>query len=535
MNIASDSTCSHSTRPGPAAGSRSTRILVLAGWLLALAAGAAAAQPKPLGPLDVPASEPELPAGANDFVYDPSFGVGGISVDRFAGTSNAAYDGQKLLRLPNGDVVVAGMIPAGSGDQQLGIVRYSPSGRRVTWSAISAPFGHNANQYIVYPNGAANSPKITNVAAIAQRNGIIYVLVDDKYVDGLEKYRPAVIAFADTGRFVGWWFIHPDNDVYNNARDMAISGSKLTLLGGNSAGGWWTKFWTARFDINADGTLSFNSTFGGNGAPMFTLPTAAGGCSQAQIGGFCPITGIALDYAKSLVVQLSPKFYVAFTKRYDNSGDHDPCVARFNDNGTLDTGFGTNGIACVAFDNGGNREDRAVAMHTDYHMVGTIPNVSYVEDIYLVASVAREFSNGVGVARLNSNGTLYSEFGSGGKIVFGGCGAGCTVNLGPTIPRAITRSGANLGIAGYWDPNLVDDPQLAVVNALNGSFLSFRVMGIASGDAIFGDIVAGPNGGFVTAGWAKDDTVGTWQKMYFTSRIAPEGFVDDTIFRYGHE
>lgn len=530
MNTNSEST--HYPTPGR---SRGRRFIRVAFWALAFAAGIAGAQTKPVDPLDLPASEPELPNGANDFVYDPMFAVNGVSVDRFAGTSNAAYEGQKLLRLANGDVVVAGMIPAGSGDQQLGIVRYSPSGRRVTWPSISAPYGHNANQYITYPNGAANSPKITNVAAIAQRNGIIYVLVDDKYVDGLEKYRAAIVAFADTGRFVGWWFIHPDNDVYNNARDMAISGSRLTLLGGNSAGGWWTKFWTARFDINSDGGLSFDSSFGGNGAPVFTLSTAAGGCSSAQIGGFCPITGIALDYAKGLTVPVSPKFYVNFTKRYNNTGDHDPCVARFNNNGTLDTTFGTNGVTCVAFDNGGNNEDRAVGMHTDYHLTGTFPNVSWAEDIYLVASVARAFSNGVGVARLNSSGGLVSEFGTGGKIVFGGCGSGCSVNLGPTVPRAITRSGANLGVAGYWDPSLVDDPQLAVINATNGSFLSSRVMGIASGDAIFGDIIAGPNGGFVTAGWAKDDNVGTWQKMYFTARILPEGFVNDTIFRYGHE
>ena len=67
--------------------------------------------------------------------FDRFFAVGGISVDRFAGTSNASYEGQKLVRLPGGDVVVAGLVPAGAGAQQLGIVRYSPSGRRVTWPA----------------------------------------------------------------------------------------------------------------------------------------------------------------------------------------------------------------------------------------------------------------------------------------------------------------------------------------------------------------------------------------------------------------
>jgi hypothetical protein len=529
MNIASDS-----TRSRALTGRRRRRILVLAGWALALAMGAVGAQPKPTGPLTVPAAEPELPNGANDYVYDRFFAVGGISVDRFAGTSNASYEGQKLVRLPGGDVVVAGLVPAGAGAQQLGIVRYSPSGRRVTWPAISAPFGHNASQYILYPNGAANSPRVTNVAAIAQRSGYIYVLVDDMYPDGLDKYRPAVVVFADTGRFVGWWFIHPDNDVYNNARDMAIIGNKLTLLGGNSAGGWWTKFWTARFAINADGTLSHDASFGGNGVSVFTLSASAGGCSDAQIGGLCPITGIALDHAKGLTVPLAPKFYVAFTKKYDNSGDHDPCVARFNGNGSLDSAF-NGGVACVAFDNGGNREDRAVALHTDYHTVIGGGGISTVEDIYVTASVARDFSAGVGVMRLNSSGGLNSEFGNGGKVVFGGCGTGCTVNLGPTVPRAMARNGANLAVVGYWDPNLVDDPQLAVINATNGSFLSFRTMGISYGDSIFADVVAGPSGGFTMAGWAKDESVGTWQRMYFTSQALPEGLSNDIIFRYGHE
>jgi hypothetical protein len=340
--------------------------------------------------------------------------------------------------------------------------------------------------------------------------------------------------FSEDGAFRGWWFVRPDQDVYNNPRAMDISGSRLTLLGGNSAGGLWTRFWTARFTIGSDGGLSLDEEFGDLGARMFELPSTMSGCSEAALGGNCPISGIDLAHEANFLLPFDPSFYVAFTKKYNNAGDHDPCIAAFTGSGNLSSAFGSGGVACYPFDDtNSNQEDRAVAIDTDFHAVGSFPP-QYVQDIYLLAGVSRQYSSGTGLLRINSSGDPVTEFGGTGRLLWGGCGAGCSVNLGNDIPLAFARYGANLAIVGHWKPSLVDQPELALADAMDGTIRHFQVHAIPSGDANFVDVVGDPLG-FTMTGWARDADGGSNSRMFVTAHMIRTAIADDTIFRYGHE
>lgn len=473
------------------------------------------------------------PFAAERYAYDPAFADRGVSIDRFAG-SPGYYVGQKLVRLTNGDVIVAGSVYI-NGAYQLGVTRYSPSGRRQTWPSIPAAYSRYNGQYIVFPNTADPEPKLSGVADIKYYRDHIYILATQMYraSNGLDKYQPVIVVFSTDGAYLGWWYIRIDDDVYNTPRAMDIASSgAMTLLSGNSGGGLWTRLWTARYKIDSNGAPVLDTNFGNGGAAMFELPTSLNACPDAALGGNCPISGVDLAHESGLIAVLNPQFYVAFTKKYNNQGDHDPCIVAITGNGQVRTSFGTNGVRCYSFDDpGSNKDDEAVALHATSHTVYDNGVIRTIQDIYLLADVARQYNPGTGLLRLDSNGTQVAEFGGTGKLLWGGCGANCTVNLGADSPLALAVYDGAVAVAGHWKPSLVDQPQFTMVNATNGAIASFEVLAIPTGDANYTSIVGG-NNGFTTAGWAKD---GDSSKMFVTSRIVPKRIADDTIFRYGFE
>lgn len=95
-----------------------------------------------------------LPAFAlpHTYVPDPTFNGGNFYEDAFAGDStqlDASFEGGKIVRLANGDVVLAAVVrhPYASvstdGAFELGFVRYNAAGVRVPWPN---PQGMNATE-----------------------------------------------------------------------------------------------------------------------------------------------------------------------------------------------------------------------------------------------------------------------------------------------------------------------------------------------------------------------------------------------------
>ena len=139
------------------------------------------------------------------FVNDAGFNAGYLIDDRFA--TSYVYDNfyaRKVARLSNGDVVVAGLVPAayqvdqGNGQFNIGLVRYGPSGERVPWPAPTPAYISFYDRYLQYPNNYSHYDRIADVRVI---NGFIYVLAD-YLLSSTDRY-PHFIVFGENGNYVG--------------------------------------------------------------------------------------------------------------------------------------------------------------------------------------------------------------------------------------------------------------------------------------------------------------------------------------------
>ncbi|MBI1818052.1 MAG: DUF4215 domain-containing protein [Deltaproteobacteria bacterium] len=131
-----------------------------------------------------------------------------------------------------------------------------------------------------------------------------------------------------------------------------------------------------------------------------TLDTSFGngGIVRTDIGAALGVS--TSDGANALVLQSDGKLVAAgFTNR---GGPADFVLVRYNPNGSLDTSFGNNGIVISSISDGDDRAD-ALLLQPD----GKLVAAGYGGDN------AKKFA----LARYNSDGSLDSSFGSGGKVI----------------------------------------------------------------------------------------------------------------------
>jgi uncharacterized delta-60 repeat protein len=167
------------------------------------------------------------------------------------------------------------------------------------------------------------------------------------------------------------------------ARSIAIQGDgKIVVAGTTTLPGGSDKFVVLRY--NSDGTLD---TGFGNGGVVVT-----------SFGNFH-------DNAYAVALQSDGQIVVAGSNMVSSTKSGSTlvfAVARYNGtNGSLDASFGSGGKTTISFGNKPQNQDaeaRALAIQSD----GKI----------LVAG----FAGGGALARLNSNGSLDTSFGSGGKV-----------------------------------------------------------------------------------------------------------------------
>ena len=140
---------------------------------------------------------------------------------------------------------------------------------------------------------------------------------------------------------------------------------------------------------NADGTM--DSTFNGNGVVSTTINT--------------PTSGVAAnDYANAVVVQSDGKILVAGSAGLNNTSTapRDFAIVRYNSDGSLDTSFDFDGIATTTFSD--TSEIRSIKLLAD----GKILAAGFVNSVG---------SSDFALVRYNSNGSLDTTFGIGGKVV----------------------------------------------------------------------------------------------------------------------
>src|SRR5262245_60048 len=115
------------------------------------------------------------------------------------------------------------------------------------------------------------------------------------------------------------------------------------------------------------------------------------------------------DRAFAIAIQTDGKIVVAgeHSPKFNSGGNWDMAVVRYNANGSLDTSFGSGGKVTTGFSRTSQDEGGALALQAD----GKIVVAGWIAD-----DLTNNSNSGFTLARLNSNGTLDTSFGSGGHV-----------------------------------------------------------------------------------------------------------------------
>ena len=285
----------------------------------------------------------------------------------------------------------------------------------------------------------------------------------------------------------------------NLAHSVAIQSDGKIVAAGDSAGG----FALARYTING----SLDSTFGSGG--KVTTPfgfTAAGRSVAIQSDGKIVVAGLvgisaidvavarydvdgsldstfgtggkvttdfgANDIGDSVAIQNDGKIVVAgyTTSGLADSGTGDFIVARYETDGSLDTTFGTGGKVTTDF--GGGEEARSVSIQSNGRIV--------------VAGNSDAAGGGTGsdfaLARYNTDGSLDTTFGTGGKVTTDFAGA-------ETGYEVAAQSDGRIAMAGHTSSPAGSDFAVARYNSDGSLDTTFGTGGKVTTD--FGDVEPG--------------------------------------------
>lgn len=490
-----------------------------------------------------------LPAALQDdpHGFDPALCGNGTVVDWFSQTVAGNAEGRRIVRLPDGDFVVAALTaPFGAdatsnGLWNIGLARYRLPCITVPWPAAGI-YGHWENRYVVYPGSSV--PRYGEIRDLAVFGGQIYVLADRHGGNDAGSQRDVyVVVFDLDGGFVGFYpALDSDLDergagfVFHQAPGIppappppaklyvaATSYNVFPVVGPTPS--------LARLSRAGDGSLSRDGNLGagGNQATVhYGQPDTycAAGANPCQ----AVANGIALSEGLGGTIQ---RIYLAGAARRTTLGDWDFLVVGVNANGVRDTSFGSAwlpggraGFAMVPFNAGGNLRDvgNAIAVQRG---IGN-------DRIHVTGEVAQQpaaggngGNRGIGIARLLHNGDPDPAFGlDAGRVLLGGCPAAPCIDAfgrgdAEEFPRAIAvdqdrlvvvgregRRGLCPGAAvgqpcgGVLAPHYYE-PSLAIVG-LDGRVREHAALGVGLGDGILHGLVVSPDRRLTTVGWVRD-------------------------------
>ena len=183
--------------------------------------------------------------------------------------------------------------------------------------------------------------------------------------------------------------------------------------------------------------------------------------AQTQSGTLDPSFGtggkVTTDFAGSGAIAVQPDGKLVAAGAATINDQVDFALARYNSDGTLDTSFGTAGRVTTDF--GGRWEGASsIALQGDGKIV-----VAGTTEVGQFAAFA--------VARYNSNGTLDTNFGSGGKVITGFANDTDRVALGPVSAQAYSvavQPDGRIVATGYANVDGEEDFALVRYNA-NGT------------------------------------------------------------------
>ncbi|MFC1855323.1 SBBP repeat-containing protein [Thermodesulfobacteriota bacterium] len=334
-------------------------------------------------------------------VRDTTFGVDGVAVHNSAAGGNSLDIGYSITIDTAGRILVTGYSWNGSANYDMVIWRYLADG------TIDTTFGTSG--VAVHHNAAGGNSTDYGWSITVDSAGRILVTGSSKNVSAnndMVIWRYLADGTIDTTFGSSGVAVH-NNAAGGNSHD---DGQSITI---DSAGrilvAGYSKNVSANNDMViwrylADGTL--DTTFGTSGVALHN--SAAGGNSH--------------DYGLSITIDTAGRILVTGYS-YNLSGNADMVIWRYLSDGTIDTTFGTSGVAVHHNASGGNS--------LDYGRSITIDTAGKI----LVTGYSRNASanNDMVIWRYLSDGTIDTTFGTSGVVVDNSAAGGYGDDIGWSI------------------------------------------------------------------------------------------------------
>lgn len=482
------------------------------------------------------------PAAAQSYEFDPAFN-GNYWIDAFTTGENtgATRYGSKIVRLPGGDIVVAGLVrmdndPLPAPYWNIGLLRLSPGGSRQVWGG-SGPYFHAGNQYVVYPNlagGGGGTATISKLADFAYANGRFYALVRVRLSTTSTERDVQLYVFAENGNLLNVINVlssdADENAVALDVRETGLAANPVAIAVLGTVSG--IRGAIAKFLVNASGNIQLDTSFGGgDGRVEFVMPPTE--CTYAD----CEFGVIDIAFPQGGGSGSSLPLYVAGSVRRDSpsSTDFDVVVWKYAASGQLDSNFDGNGIRQYAFDlPNSSQADFASALIVQRSVVGNF------DTLWLLARAAGSCTQMGGLIRIDgATGAPVTSFGPGGRVVFGS-----TQPLpGEPCEEPISQDPAGLvvlddeiviGATAFITSAGYSYGALARVAADSGAVRGLDILPLAGQPGLtfnrIDGIVAGEGGGRVYV--AGSGATESYNSLFVAARLKP---ADGTIFRDGFE
>jgi uncharacterized delta-60 repeat protein len=404
------------------------------------------------------------PVFAADGDLDPTFGNDGVVITDISINNVDQDNGLYAIRAqPDGKLIAVGFV-VGNSNHNFAVARYNADG------SLDSTFGDGGiaitdffgDQDFALGVAIQNDGKIVAVGYAYHSSASFDFALARYNSDGSLDSN-----FGSGGKVTTDFFVNDDE-----ALGIAILADGRIVVAGlasdsNSIGSSVSDFALARY--NVDGSL--DATFG-NGGKVTT----------DFLGSY--------DVAMGLSIQADGKIVTAGSCVTAVNVGYDFALARYNTDGTLDTGFGTGGKVTTDF-SGTDDEVLGLAIQADNKIVAVGGAPGGTGDDFVLA-------------RYNTDGSLDTTFGSGGKVstdFFGGYDRATAVAI-QTDQKIVVTGGATVGIT---EPGGVG---LARYNADGGLDVSFgnsgKITTSVPNGCVANSLLIQADGKIVVAGYAFD-------------------------------
>jgi hypothetical protein len=511
------------------------------------------------------------------FGFDPSFNGGVALDDRFASGQDTPHFAERILQLPNGEVVVAGLAALASQTGNfvpgnIGLVHYGANGERIAWSNPPGSYASYFNIYITFPN--VETSLFKHVADIEYFDGHIFVLADWEVSSGNRDVY--VIVLNPDGSFVGSYnafgtglyefgaaLVPYSYTIFVNGipttqrRLIAVANyNSGTVIYNNQAIEHWV-ITRKSFTMDASGALAVDNGFGHVGNGAIDQPLPLGFCEDGTVNA---CSGAAADAFGVRTNSGSPTLYLLGNLAKTTPGNFDGTTDAFvmaidGGSGDLYTDFGSGGIydqsLLISGPLFGYANDNDPAKHL-FAFGGAAPSDDLV---YFVAedrlTDGCEF-DGAGVYKLRArvgppfNATLPDfNWGSGGKARLAAartCGLDADARVRRDfVPHGMAVDGTRIGVSGTTSRH---GNVLGTVRLNDGAVISYdryqwlrpngtnweNSDGGGGLDGGYHDIAATGDGRWTVTGTICDQTASVACALYGTVRLA-----SDEIFGNGYD